>query len=160
MTAIAASSTAMTAIAASAIALNRIFKASVGKAHAGFLGKIINHYATVYATVNNSSYFTVTNSTTAQTNQSQPFNIDATGGVLLISTYQMNNYGGAANDSTGTIKHMANTGATAKTWSPGTGNSTTNLNVVAVGGANIAGSGQYPGKVAYGTYTWRKAIAK
>ena len=70
----------------------------------------------------------------------------------------MNNYGGS-DDTEGTIKHKT-AAVVSKTWRLGTGNSTTNLNTVGVGGMDITAAGTYPGKITYGTYTYNEYIAK
>ena len=70
----------------------------------------------------------------------------------------MDNYGGH-DDTEGTIKHKT-AAVISKTWRLGSGNNTTSLNTVGVGGMDITATGSYPGKITYGTYTYNEYIAK
>lgn len=152
----------LSAIAASAIALNPIFKSSTARTHTAFLTAISDKYSVLKTTLDaaNSSLFSKTNKEfSKQTTTYTPVSIiSAANGLILMDTYKMSSYGGSANDTTAIIKH-ASADVVSKTWQPGTGNNTQNMNAVGVGGVNITASGSYPAKIHYGIHYYTEYVA-
>lgn len=161
LSAVAASAVAMSAVAGSPIAMAAILKSNTARTNTAVLTSLSGKYDVLISTLNNSTYFTVslnkTLTDTSNTNK-KTVTITSTNGIVLLSTYKMNNYGGS-DDTEGTIKHKT-AAVVSKTWRLGTGNSTTNLNTVGVGGMDITATGTYTGKITYGTYTYNEYIAK
>ena len=161
LSAVAASAVAMSAVAASPVAMAAILKSDAARTNTAVLTSLSGKYDILISTLNNSTYFTVSlNKTLTDTSNTngKTVTIASTNGITLLSTYKMNNYGGS-DDTEGTIKHKT-AAVVSKTWRLGSGNNTTNLNTVGVGGMDITATGSYPGKITYGTYTYNEYIAK
>ena len=161
LSAVAASDVAMSAVAASPVAMAAILKSNTARTNTAVLTSLSGKYDVLISTLNNSSYFTVSlNKTLTDTSNTKgkTITITSTNGIALLSTYKMNNYGGS-DDTEGTIKHKT-AAVISKTWRLGTGNNTTTLNAVGVGGMDITATGTYTGKITYGTYTYNEYIAK